>query len=374
MKAFALYPLLATALLAEPVPMFIGTQTGGSGKSEGIYATTFDPADGSFGPLTLAAKYKQPGFLILHPEKPLLYCTGAPETAYPDKSSSLAAFRIEGPGKLSFLKDLSTGGNDACHLALDATGRTIAIANYGDGHISTVRLDGDGLPDSRATVIANTGKGPNKVRQEKPHAHGVYFDPQNQHLFVPDLGLDHLWSYAFDAKTSTLDPASATFFEATPGAGPRHVAFTADFRFAYIVNELENTVTACRKTGEKFEAIHSISTLPADWKGGNTTAEIDVHPNGKFVYASNRGHDSIAVFSRDEDSGRLSLVGITPCGGETPRHFKIAPGGKWLICAHQGDNTISALPLDPATGKLGTAAAPFSCPNPICILFAPAKN
>lgn len=352
------------------MPVYLGTQTGREGNSEGIYSTTFDPETGRLGEVKLASKYNQPGFIILHPSKPLLYSIGAPATPFVDETSSVAAFRVVGDGTLEFLKDASTGGKGACHLALDATGNTLAIANYGNGAISTVRLLND-LPDKVASVLINPGSGPNPQRQQATHAHGVYFNPDNNRLLIPDLGLDKVWSYSFDATTSRFDAEKGTPFAAEPGSGPRHIAFSPDQRHAYIVNELDNTVSACAydaKAGT-LSPLQRISTLPDGWSGQTTTAEIEVHPNGRFVYASNRGHDSIAIFSRDVKTGKLSSLGQTPCGGKTPRHFAIAPGGKWLICAHQTSSTLAVLPLDPETGKLGAAGPPVACPNPICVLF-----
>jgi 6-phosphogluconolactonase len=371
MKPFVLLAL-ATPVLAAPLPVYLGTQTGKSGKSEGIYSTTFDPETGKLGEVKLAAKYQQPGFLLLHPSKPLLYCVGSPATPYADGSSSVAAFKIIPDGTLEFLKDCSVGGKGACHLALDATGHTLATANYGNGSISTVRLVND-LPDSTATVLTLTGSGPNPARQQAPHAHGVYFNPDNNRLLVPDLGLDKVWSYAFDASKSTFDQESASTgsFTAEPGSGPRHVAFSPDNKNAYVVNELDNTVSACAfdaKAGT-LKSLQRISTLPEGWSGQTTTAEIEVHPNGRFVYASNRGHDSIAIFARDHKTGALTSLGQAPCGGKIPRHFAIAPGGKWLVCAHQDSNTLAVLPLDPQTGKLGEAGSVITAPNVICIAF-----
>jgi len=363
---------LATPAFAAPLPVFLGTQTGKSGNSEGIYSTTFDPDSGKLGEVKLAAKYQQPGFLILHPSKPLLYSVGAPTSPYADGTSSVAAFRIVGDGSLEFLKDASTGGKGACHLALDATGSTLAVANYGNGAISTVRLAND-LPDSPISIFVNPGSGPNPQRQQAAHAHGVYFNPDNNRLLVPDLGLDKVWSYAFDAKSSKFDPESGSTqsFTAEPGTGPRHVAFSQDQKNAYIVDELDNTVTACAfdaKAGT-LKSLQRISTLPEGWTGQTTTAEIEVHPNGRFVYASNRGHDSIAIFARDLKTGTLTSLGQVPCGGKIPRHFAIAPGGKWLVCAHQDSNTLAVLPLDPQTGKLGEPGSVVTAPNVICVLF-----
>ena len=191
---------------------------------------------------------------------------------------------------------------------------------------------------------------------------------------MPDLGLDKVLTWTLDPKTAKPEKEEPSSWSSAPGAGPRHMDFAPDGRHAYVVNELDNTVTALdydAKTGS-FTTLQSISTLPEGVSGG-TTAEIAVHPNGKFVYASNRGNDSIAVFARDSESGKLSLVHIAPCGGKIPRHFAISPDGKWLLCAHQDSNTLAALPLDPSTGKLGEPKAPVACPNPICILFLPTK-
>ncbi len=364
MKSTLLLLAAALPVLAAPLPIAIGTNTGGSGKSEGIYLSTFDPENGAFGEVKLGAKYTGPGFLALHPSKPLLYSVGKSE-AHP--KGSLAVFKL---GKtLEVLAETSSQGANPCHLAIDATGKVLAAANYSDGITSTARLDADGLPVGTGLAFKLEGKGPRGDRQDGPHAHGVYF--RGEHLLVPDLGIDKVLTFSIDpstAKCVTLEPA---FWSGTPGSGPRHMAFSPDGKHAYVVNELDNTITACDlfAAGCTLRALHSVPTLPADWTGQSTTAEIQVHPNGKFVYASNRGHDSIAVFSRDAATGKLTPVEIAPCGGKTPRHFAISPDGKWLLCAHQDSNTLASLPLDPATGKLGAPTATVTAPNPICILF-----
>lgn len=368
----ALLSLVMTASLsfAAPLPLAIGTNTGGSGKSEGIYLSTFDPATGTFGEVKLGAKYGNPGFLALHPSKPLLYSVGRSD-AHP--KGSVAAFKLG--DTLEFLAEASSAGNNPCHLAVDETGRVLAVANYSDGTTTTLRLDSDGfLPKETAFARRIEGKGPNPGRQEGPHAHGVYF--RGKTLHVPDLGLDKLLTWQLDPATAKPESEDPATWSADPGAGPRHMDFSPDGRHAYVVNELANTVTACTYDGRSgaFATLHSVPTLPADWSGKNTTAEIAAHPNGKFVYASNRGHDSIAVFARDAASGKLAPVQIAPCGGKNPRHFAISPDGKWLLCAHQDSNTLTALPLDPATGELGPAKSPAACPNPICILFLPVKS
>jgi len=298
----------------------------------------------------------------------VLLCVGSPNKPFADGSSSVAAFAIAGDHALKFLGEASTGGKDACHIAVDATGHTVAVANYGDGHISTIRLDENGVPTDIVSLVTNHGSGPNKVRQDCPHAHGVYFDKMNKHLFVPDLGLDQVLFYPFDQVTSKLGdplPSLAT----APGAGPRHMAFAPDGKYAYVVNELDSTILAASYDGAgNFKTIKTVPTLPKDFTGKNYPAEIEVSVDGRFIYASNRGHDSIAVFRRDPTSGELTSIQHAPCGGKTPRHFKIAPGGKWLLCAHQDSNTISALPLNLETGELAPPANTVPRPSPIWIL------
>ena len=361
--------LLLNAPLSA-LPVFIGTHTGKHTASKGIYLADFDPATGELTEPKLAAEYQSPGFLALHPTKPVLYAVGAPNNPFPDGTSSVAAFSIAADHSLKFLGEASSGGRGACHLAVDATGRTVAVASYGDGRISTIRLDEGGMPGKTVSVVSNSGTGPNKSRQEGPHAHGVYFDKANAHLFVPDLGLDKVLVYPFDATTSKLGDALPPLATA-PGAGPRHLAFSPDEKHAYVINELDNTVLASSFDAGKFTTLGTVPTLPADFSGKNSTSEIEVHPTGRFVFAANRSHDSIAVFRRDAESGALTFVQHAPCGGKTPRHFKIAPGGKWLLCAHQDSHTISVLPLDPETGKLGKPAHTVASPSPICLVFAP---
>lgn len=360
--------LLSTSLYA--VPVYIGTNTGGSSGSKGIYLADFDSATGKLTEPTLAAEYSNPGFLALHPTKPILYACGAPTKPFADGSNSVAAFAMGTDHALKFLGEASAGGKGSCHVAVDATGRTVAVANYGDGSLATVKLDEAGIPGEAGTVINHTGSGPNKPRQDGPHAHGVYFNKANTLLFVPDLGLDQVFIYPFDAATSKLGEPMPSLVS-TPGVGPRHMTFSPDGKNAYVINELANSITTSTYDGGKFTVLGSVPTLPSDFSGKSTTAEVEVHPNGKFVYGSNRGHDSIVVYQRDAKTGELKFLQHAPCGGKTPRHFKIDPTGKWLLCGHQDSNTISVLPLDPATGLLGAPVNTVSSPSPICLLFVP---
>jgi len=350
--ALCLLPLVATAR-----PVFIGT------GSDGIYLANFDHEKGILSEPSLAVKYERPGFLALHPEKPILYSVGG--------SNTIAAFSIGGDHSLTKISEVKCGGKGPCHLTVDTSGRTLAVANYGDGSVVTIRLEADGRLSDIASVIITEGSGPNESRQEAPHAHGVYFDKANRFLFAPDLGIDKTLVFSFDPATSEITPHEPAALKAPPGSGPRHMDFSADEKHAYVINELTNTVTVAEfdKESGSFTDIQTIATLPETFTEFNKTAEIEVHPNGKFVYGSNRGHDSIVVYKRDSESGKLTFLQHAPCGGKTPRHFAIDPSGKWLLCGHMDSDTISILSLDPVTGMLGKPENTISTPAPICILF-----
>jgi 6-phosphogluconolactonase len=386
--------LIALTPTVHSVPVFIGTGGGKDSAAKGIYRADFDPESGAITTPELAAEYTNPGFLALHPAKPVLLSIGAPKQPFADGGSSVAAFAIGKDHGLTFLGEAPAGGRGACHLAIDSTGNTVAVANYGDGKITTIRLDERGVPGQTASVITNRGTGPNKSRQDGPHAHGVYFDRANQHLFVPDLGLDKVLVYPFDASTSKLGEPLPPLVTA-PGAGPRHMAFSPDEKHAYILNELDCTILGASHEAGRLKAIGTVPLL-IDPPASHTAAEIEVSADGKFVYASirarpdpmtiitkdkdgreiRRDHDAgefgnkIFIFRRDPENGKLAYVDDIFCGGRIPRHFKISPCGKWLLCGHQDSNTISVLPRDPATGKLGKPVHTVACPGPICILFA----
>lgn len=352
--------------------VFIGTHTGGGSEARGIYRAVFDAATGQLGVPELAVAHEAPGFLALHPEKPVLYTIGRARGELPDgQTDAVAAFRMDEAGGLDFMGEASAGGRGVCHLAVDATGRTVAVANYGGGSFATIRLDADGVPERLVSLVQVTDPhGPNESRQRAPHAHGVYFDANNAHLFVPDLGTDRVHVRRFDAATSELGEALPALVTAA-GAGPRHMAFSPDWRHAYVINELDGTLLAAAYDAETaaFEVMAAPGTLPEDFEGGNTTAEVEVHPNGRFVYASNRGHDSIAVFHRDVATGALAFVQHAPSGGGHPRHFKIDPSGRWLLCANRDSNNIVVFSIDPERGTLEAVGEPVASPSPICILF-----
>lgn len=352
--------LLSPSLFAAPV--FIGT------GAKAIYLMDFDASSGKLTEPVSVADYNGPGFLAFHPTKPVLYAVGNPKEASPEGFGAVAAFKIGEDHHLTFLGEASSAGKDACHVVVDATGKTVAIANYSDGTLTTLKLDENGLPTAPGSVITKTGSGPT-ARQKGPHSHGVYFDQSNTWLFEPDLGLDQVFIYKLNPEDSTVTQSGS--LKSKAGAGPRHMTFSPDEKNVYVINELDNTISVASYDGKGgLTEVQTVPTLPEGSTAKSTTSEIEVHPNGKFVYGSNRGDDSIVVYARDSETGKLTYVQHAPCGGKIPRHFKIDPSGKWMLVGHQDSNTISTLPLDPETGKLGEPVSTVSAPKPICLLFA----
>jgi 6-phosphogluconolactonase len=378
MKTFATLSLtLLTALTmpAAPQTIFLGTSTPKDGASRGIYAVQLDPATGALSEPVLAAEAANPGFLVLHPNGRVLYALGE-ITADGKSGGAVSAYALDpASGRLTLLNQQPSGGSSLTHLAVDATGRALVAVSYGGGYVVSFPLEADGRVEARTGSFPLTGPlGPNKLRQEKSHAHSVTISPDNRFAFVADLGLDRVFSYRLDAAKALLTPNDPAFITITPGAGPRHSKFSRDGRFFYVLNEIDGSITACAYDAARGAGttIQHISTLPADFKvtDPDRAAEIRIHPNGKFVYASNRGHDSIAVFSVNAD-GTLKLVGFTPSGGAHPRNFALSPDGAWLVCANRDSNNLVVFKVDPATGKLTATGRPITVPQAICVLFAP---
>lgn len=367
---------MTTTLSAASQLIFIGTSTPKDGASRGIYAVRLDPASGALSEPVLAAETPNPTFLALHPNGRVLYALGESRGADGRTGGAIVAFNLDpATGKLTGLNAQPTGGASLAHLAPDATGRTLIAVSYGGGYVVSFPLEADGRLGARTSFIAQQGPlGPNPVRQEKPHPHSVMLSPDNRFAFVADLGLDRVFSYRLDAGRARLAPNDPPVIAITPGAGPRHCKFSTDGRFFYVLGEIDGSITACaydpaRGTARPFQ---HITTLPAGFKvtDPDRAAEIRVHPNGKFVYASNRGHDSIAVFSRNPADGALTLVEFMPCGGGHPRNFALSADGTWLVCANRDSNNLVSFRVDAATGRLTPSGHTASVPTPVCVLFS----
>ena len=372
--------MTATALATLPLSaaqhlLYVGTYTGP--KSEGIYAFRYDDATGKAVPLGLAAKSSNPSFLAIHPNGRFLYAVNETDQWQGKPGGSVSAFAIDpATGKLRELSQQSTMGGSPCHLSVDATGQQVLVANYGGGSVVSLPIQSDGGLGAHNFFSQHTGGSVNPARQKEPHAHSVNLSPDNRFGFVADLGTDRIHTYAFDPVRGLTSAQPALDARLTPGSGPRHVSFSPDGHHAYVINEMLCTVTTFRlefATGRLSE-VGSVPTVPAGTDmNGVSTAEVRVHPSGKFVFGSNRGHDSIAVFARDAASGKLTQVEVRKIGVQTPRNFTLDPSGRFLLAAGQNSHDIRSFRIDPESGKLTPTDERWEIGSPVCLRFVPLK-
>jgi 6-phosphogluconolactonase len=351
---------ISQTAMANTHTFYIGTYTGP--QSKGIYKGTLDSQTGKLGPLELVGEAKNPSFLALSPDGKYLYA------AIEDNTGAVGAWKLNDTGAATFLNQQSSGGNGACHVWVDATGKTVLVANYGSGDIAALPVKEDGSLGERTAYIKHTGSGPDKGRQKEPHAHAIYTSPDNKFVYACDLGTDEINIYKLDAEKSTLTPNEPRAGKVPPGGGPRHLEFVGNR--VYVCNEMKMSVTAFERDAQSggLTEIQTVSSLPpnTDIKG-MSTAEIFAHPSGKTLYLSNRGHDSIAVFDIAED-GKLTLVQNAP-SPKMPRGFDLSPDGKWLVVGGQSDNTIRVLKIED-DGKLTATENKVEVGSPVSILFA----
>lgn len=381
--------LLAVQGRAKPSPAksyraYVGTYTART-NSKGIYEFDFDPATGKMSAVQVAGETKDPSWVVVHPNGKFLY--SANEAG---KASTVSAFAIEPKsGKLSLLNQVPALGEDPCYLSFDKTGKFLFIANYTSGNVVVFPILADGRLGEHTALQQDSGAlGSNKERQEAPHAHFVVPSEHNRFVYVADLGLDRVLIYKFDSTKGTITTITENSWAALkPGTGPRHAAFSKDGKFMYVVGEMASAVTVfTNEDQETFREIQTVSMLPAGFSGRNDAAEIELHPSGKFLYASNRGNDSIVVYwiagERDQWSkntdftfarGALAQVEIVPTGGKEPRHFAIDPTGKFLLAENQNTNQIVEFRIDQASGKLTPTGETLSVPSPVCIAFLPIR-
>ena len=355
--------------------VYIGTYTGGA--SEGIYISTLDVATGRMSPVRLAAQAVNPSFLAIHPERKRLYAVGEVNDPNGQKTGGVSAFSIDPKsGELTLLNQRSSGGRGPCHLVVDATGRHVLVANYGGGSVASIPLQEDGRLGPLTSVMQHEGSSVNPKRQEAPHAHSINLDPANRFAFAADLGLDKVLIYRFDSKQGSLAPNEPPSVSVQPGAGPRHFCFHPSGRYAYVINEMDLTVTAFRyhAASGTLETLQTLSTLPEGSTGDSlSTAEVRAHPNGKILYGSNRGHNSIAVFEIDPQTGKLTLIQNEPTQGETPRNFALDPSGRYLLAENQNTDTIVVFRIDAETGRLTPTGQKLDVPTPVCIRMIPSS-
>jgi 6-phosphogluconolactonase len=361
--------------------VYVGTYTGPASK--GIYLFKLQTKNLEVSqnillvPLGLAAETPSPSFLAVDPVRRLMFAVNEVDEFDGQKGGSVTSFRIDpATGKLAELSRRSTKGEGPCHLALDHEGKHVIAANYGGGSVAVLPVDGDGKLGDATDFVQHAGHGPNPQRQEGPHAHCVTMSPDGKFVFVCDLGLDQVLAYRYDGETGKLTPNDPAFTALAPGAGPRHMVFHPSGKFAYVVNELNSTVTAFAYDPEKgaLRELQTSSTLPGYFDGPNTTAEIGVNPSGKFLYVSNRGHESVVLFNVNQDEGTLTYVEEQGTGGKTPRHFGIQPSGDHLVIANQNTNTLLICRIDDGNGRLKPSGVFADCPSPVCVVFLPPRK
>jgi len=354
--------------------MYVGTYTGPENK--GIHAFRFDSGSGKAVPVGVAAESVNPSFLAVDPRQRFLYAVNEVSDYKGEKSGGVSAFSIDRKtGNLTFLNEVASRGAGPCHVALDKTGKYVLVANYDGGSVAVFPVLTDGRLGESSAFVQHTGHGPNAERQEGPHAHEIQVTPDNRFAMVADLGLDQLLVYRFDPAKGTLTPDDPPFAVVEPGGGARHFVFHPDGKHVYAINEMGGSVAGFAYDAGKG-ALHSqqlISTLPQDFKGPNDSAEIAVSGDGKFLYASNRGPDDIAVFAIDLGKGTLTLVEHVPTKGKTPRNFVIDPSGQYLLVENQESNNIVVFQIDGKSGRLTDTGQRIAVPSPVCIVFVPAE-
>jgi 6-phosphogluconolactonase len=355
----------------EQYLVYVGTYTTKQ-SSKGIYAYRFDATKGQLTPIGLAAESQDPSFLAVDPGEKYLYAVNEVNNFNDAKSGAVSAFAIDREsGTLKLLNQVSTHGAGPCHVSLDKTGKYVLVANYEGGSVATLPVHDDGSLGLVAGFVQHSGSSVDKERQEGPHAHWIGVSPDNRFAVVADLGLDDVLVYHLDLNKGSLTPNDPPYAEVKPGAGPRHFAFHPNGKFAYVLNEMASTVTAFTFQPQKgsLTSLQTISTLPKDYTGVKQAAELVVHPSGKFLYASNRGHDSTAVFAVNPAKGTLALTGTVPTKGKTPRNFAIDPTGAFLLAANQSSGNIVVFRIDGATGGLTPTGQTVDVPAPVCITF-----
>jgi 6-phosphogluconolactonase len=360
--------------MAKNYLMYVGTYTQESPppahREEGIFVFRFDAETGALERLSAAGGTLNPSFLALHPNGRFLYAVSEIRDYQGKESGAVHAYaRDPATGALTHLNEQATIGTWPCHLSVEATGRYLLAANYLSGSTIMFPIRAEGSLGETADFVQHQGSSVNPKRQEGPHAHAIMVSPDNRFAFAPDLGLDQVISYRLDLERGKLVPNDAPHTRTAPGAGPRHFDFHPNGRWAYLINEIGNTLSAYAYDAGRgaLTLLNSVPTLPSGFSGTSHTADIHVHPSGRFVYGSNRGHDSITICAIDQGTGQVSVVGQEPTLGKTPRNFAIDPTGTFLLAANQSTDNIVVLRIDPQSGRLSASGHSASVPAPVCL-------
>jgi 6-phosphogluconolactonase len=367
---------LAAEKAAGPSDFFVyfGTYTGP--KSKGIYRARFDATTGKLSTAELAVAAPDPSFLAVPARGGFLYAIDEKSDPAKTPGRGVSAFALDRrTGALRLLNQQEVGGRGPAHVTLDATGRCVLVANYGAGSIASLPVAADGRLGPAASTIKHTGSGANPGRQKEPHAHMMLVSPDNRFALCADLGIDKVMIYQLDPAKATLTANSPAFAAVPPGSGPRHLVFHPNGRFVYVINEILCTMTVFRyeAANAAMTELQTVSTLRAGEtvQKGQSTAEVLIHPTGRFLYGSNRGHDTIVVYAVDPRSGKITLVQHEPTQGKTPRHFALDPTGKWLLAENQQSDSVVVFAIDTATGKLTPTGQTVEVPAPVCAVFVP---
>jgi 6-phosphogluconolactonase len=366
-----LLPAMTAAADMNPL-VFFGTYTGA--KSRGVYVSRFDVVRGKLTAPRLAAEMRNPSFLVVHPNGEYLYAVGEVGDFGAEKNGVVVSFRIDrATGQLSRLNEQPSGGSEPCHLAIDPSAARVLVANYGSGSIAAFPVKDRGELGAQSCVVQHRGSSANPQRQEGPHAHFITPDPAKRFALVCDLGLDQVLLYRLDKKSMNLTANEPPFASLKPGSGPRHLVFHPNGRYVYVINEMASSVTVFGYDAQagRLSEVETVSTLPNTVKGENSCAEVQIHPSGKFLYGSNRGHNSLARFAVDPKTGKLTFLDCQPSGGKTPRHFAIDPSGRWLLSENQDSDNVLVFRIDAADGRLQPTGESIEVGAPVCAVFAP---
>jgi 6-phosphogluconolactonase len=350
--------------------LYVGTYT--TGKSEGIYLYRLNLSSGELKHVATTRGVVNPSFLALAPSRRYLYAVNEVQEFAGKRSGAVSAFAVDQKtGALRLLNQQPSLGADPCYVDVDAGGRFVLIANYTGGNVSVFPVQSDGSLGASTDMKQGRGSSVNRERQEGPHAHCIVLDPSNRFAYSCDLGTDKIMIFRFDARNGKLLPNEQPWVQVKPGTGPRHLAFNPSGKYVFVLNELRSTVTAFGRDPEKgsLKELQTLSALPQDFTGSNTGADIHVSPNGRFLYGSNRGHDSIAIFAIDPRDGTLNSVGNEPTRGMTPRNFAIDPSGEFLLVANQKSDNIVVFRIDQRTGQLSSTRHIAEVPSPVCLKF-----
>jgi len=352
--------------------VYVGTYT--SGDSEGIYVCRLDLSSGKLTLIKTVKDLVNPCFLAIDSQYSYLYSIDEVRKSDDSRRGAVSAFSINRKtGDLTFINKQPVKGPAPCHLTVDKTGKFVLTANYNGGFISVFPIISGGRLGTMTDFVQHHGSGPNPTRQKEPHAHSINMDPSNRYAFAADLGIDKIMIYRLDLDEGKLLPNEQPWVQVKAGAGPRHFTFHPNGKYAYVINELNSTITAFLydETQGTLKEIHTVSTLPEDFTGNNSCADIHVSPSGKFIYGSNRGHDSIVIFAIDEETGKLTYIDNEPTRGKTPRNFAIDPTGTFLLAENQRSNNIVTFRIDRQTGKLISTGHIIEIPSPVCIKMIP---